>query len=127
MIEEDFCIYGINTKFNHYGNKCFQYAFNRNLYDEPEVYRNNNCRAYLLEKNYDVVFWCDAVWTDDEDTDIYDRVNQFFQIMDGIRYQRLYFWVKEQKNSDGREPELPTEKSVAIKIPNVYGIYQELF
>jgi hypothetical protein len=125
MIEEDFCIYGINTKFNHYGNKCFQYAFNRNLYDEPEVYRNNNCRAYLLEKNYDVVFWCDAVWTDDEDTDIYDRVNQFFQIMDGIRYQRLYFWVKEQKNSDGREPELPTEKSVAIKIPNVYGIYQE--
>lgn len=125
MIEKEFCIWGINTRFNHYGNKCFQYAFNRNVYDEVEVYENNNCRSYLMDKSYDAVFWCDAIWTEEEDAAIYSRVTRFFQIMDGIKYQKLFFWVREAENVDGVEPKLPIDKSVGIKIPNVYGIYQE--
>ena len=122
MIEKEFCIYGINTRFSHYGNKSFQYAFNRHVYDEAEVYENVECRVYLSEKMYDVVFWCDAVWTKEEAAVICSTVTQFLQIMDGIRYQKMFFWVRE---ADGAEAKLPTDKSTVITIPNVYGIYQE--
>lgn len=125
MIEKEFCIYGINTKFNHYGNKCFQYAFDRNIYDEIEVYQNNSCREYLIEKKYDAIFWCDDVWAEHDNANTYRKVKKFFRIMDGINYRNLFFWVRETVNSDTIEMKLLPEKSTMIKIPNVYGIYQE--
>lgn len=125
MTEKDFRLYGINTKFNHYGNKCFQYAFNRNIYDEIEVYQNNSCREYLMEKTYDAIFWCDDVWTEYENANIYRKVNKFFRIMDGINYRNLFFWAKETVSGDVIEIKLLPEKSTLIKIPNIYGIYQE--
>lgn len=124
-IEKEFCICGINTRFNHYGNKCFQYAFNRNVYDEAEVYKNNDCRLYLMDKSYDAIFWCDSIWTEDEDATICGRVTRFFQFMDGIKYKKLFFWVRETGNPDGTEPKFSADRSTAIKIPNLYGIYQE--
>ena len=45
--------------------------------------------------------------------------------MDGINYRNLFFWVRESVNTDVTGMKLLPEKSTMIKIPNIYGIYQE--
>ena len=125
MIEKEFCIYGINTKFLHYGKNSFQYVFNRNVYDEAELYANSECRAYLSEKKYEAVFWCDDVWSNEESSVIRGKVERFLQILGGIEYQEIIFWIDEARTAAWPAEEPPAERSRAVAIPNVYGIYQE--
>lgn len=125
MIEKEFCVYGINTKFFHYGKNSFEYVFNRNVYDEAELYENSECRAYLSEKKYDAVFWCDDMWSNEESDVICGKVKRFLQILKGIEYREIIFWIDETKATAWPTEEPPAEKSKAVAIPNVYGIYQE--
>ena len=124
MLERELCVYGVNTRFNHYGNKSFKYALNRNVFDEVELL-DNDCWAYLHKNDYDVIFWCDAVLTEHKYTNIRGKVDEFIKIMAGIRYQKIVFFINKFANIDKDRQSLPVENCILMKIPNVYGLYQD--
>lgn len=125
LIDRQFCVYGINVEFNHYGNQSFKYARKRNMFEREEL-NKEECIQYLSSQTYNAIYWCIDILSEDNLSESKRRFYEYQQILSNIKYHTIYFFKDKYCLFHGDEKLSLFGKIIIISIPEIYGIYQTI-